>query len=83
MGSDAARVTQDVVEIVYPFITASPTTITGAGISQDIIEVIVADAAASAAVSQGIVEVIVALPSTPAAYLTQDIVEAIYPRSDP
>jgi hypothetical protein len=52
------RESQDVVEVLHALITRSPTTITGVGISQDVVEVIAAYDGTSARIAQDVIEVI-------------------------
>jgi hypothetical protein len=54
----AARVTQVVVEAIIPLITRSPTTPTGAGVTQVVVEAMV-DNLGSARVTQVVLEAIV------------------------
>jgi len=55
----AIRVTKHVIEAIIPVITRSPTTPTGAGVTQHVIEAVIA-APGSARVTQHVIEVIVA-----------------------
>lgn len=55
-----ARISQSAVETLVARPTASPTTITGAGVSQHVIEVLVSATAPKAKVAQDVVEVLCA-----------------------
>ena len=66
-ASQAARVSQAVVEVLVARPTPSPTTITGAGVSQDVVEVLIAlSGAASVRVSQAVIEVLMVQGDPPA-----------------
>ena len=54
---DSVYVTQDVVEVLFPYITPDPSTVTGAGVTQDVVEVLFPQPA-SAYVTQDVVEVL-------------------------
>jgi hypothetical protein len=56
----AAIVTQHVVEVIIPRTTYSPATPTGVGVTQHVLEAVIADDATRAAVTLHVVEVIVA-----------------------
>lgn len=60
LDSPKAWYSQDVVEVIQAVHTFSPTTVTGAGFSQDVIEVIFAPTAADvgARFSQSVIEVL-------------------------
>lgn len=55
-GQDV-RVSQDVVEVLIPVITRSPATPTGAGVTQDVVEVLWAPSGAGR-VTQHVIEVL-------------------------
>lgn len=55
-----AKVLQDIVEVLVAYTTPSPTTVSGAGVSQDIIEVLCSSTNTSGYVSQDVVEVLCA-----------------------
>jgi len=58
-ASTRALVTQDLIEALVPLPTASPTTVTGAGVTQDLVEVLMTPAT-MARVTQDLVEVLMA-----------------------
>lgn len=53
-----ARVSQRTVEVLMPYTAPSPTTPTGAGVSQQVAEVLYLDTSPDARVSQRVVEVL-------------------------
>ena len=61
----AVRVTQHVVEMILPRLTYSPTTPTGVGVSQHVLEAIIAPNAGGGSVwvTQHVVEAIMAPPN--------------------
>jgi len=79
VANDAVHVTQITVELVVPYVAPSPATPTGAGVSQDVVEVLFADGRAEARLSQGVVEALVALPTNAPVHASQIVVEVLYP----
>jgi hypothetical protein len=67
--------TQELVEVVVAAPTASPTSVTGAGVSQELVEVVAQADNARAATSQALVEVVVS-PDEPA-QISHDLVEVV------
>lgn len=59
-----ARVSQRAVEVLMPYTAPSPTTPTGAGVSQRVVEVLFLDTTPDARVSQRCVEVLFSAATT-------------------